>query len=474
MNKTELIRAFNGVDDEIIERCEKAATHKLIPLRRRLVMAIAAVLVVMVLMGAAAVVNYWDNVQAWVAYRWESLNGIKLSAEQADVVENLTQKVGVSQTANGVTISIDEAVVLEQEIKTILSITGLELPADAIFINNTEILINSQYAGGGTFGRGYEDSTIKIPVNISFDELNGAENIDVSITINNIENIYGDKIYAEGPWKFEFTLIATEFEKIQLPDTEIMAEYSVVAGTFEEMPQKFDESYTANGITVTAEGAKVSGARFKLLVRVDGVEIPEGDRYHIYGDNITLSVDPDQCADFRSAIQGFATKDGAFYMMIIGVPNGYKYDEPLNVTLNMSDFMKHELTGELLTDGEWSVTVALEKDTAKDTVPEERVMPITITNVELSAAGLSFEYEYEHGGYYTDKGLTDFIEPMTYDVYAVLEDGTEIKMDGGHGSGSMYGLDPVAHQSVYCAWPAPIDLDEVVEIHIGDTIIPVK
>ena len=187
-----------------------------------------------------------------------------------------------------------------------------------------------------------------------------------------------------------------------------------------------------------------------------------------------MAVDYNQCADFRSSVQGFATKDGAFYMMLIGIPNGYKYDEPLNVTLNMSDFMKHELSGELLADGEWNVTVALEMDTAEDTESEERVMPITITNVELSAAGLSFDYEYEHGGYYTDKGLTNFREPMIYDVYAVLEDGTEIKIDGGHGRGNMYGLDPVAYESVYCAWSAPINLDEVVEIHIGDIVIPVK
>ena len=60
-------------------------------------------------------------------------------------------------------------------------------------------------------------------------------------------------------------------------------------------------------------------------------------------------------------------------------------------------------------------------------------------------------------------------------AYAVLEDGSEVKENRGNISGTPTDVtDPIRREICTLTWPAPINLDEVVEIHIGDTVIPVK
>lgn len=60
-------------------------------------------------------------------------------------------------------------------------------------------------------------------------------------------------------------------------------------------------------------------------------------------------------------------------------------------------------------------------------------------------------------------------------VYAVMEDGTKVYAEFQSGSGAPREVtEPVARMTCYISWPAPINVDEVVEVYIGDTVVPVK
>ena len=171
----------------------------------------------------------------------------------------------------------------------------------------------------------------------------------------------------------------------------------------------------------------------------------------------------------------------------MGYTKGYDYSEPLNLTLSMSDFMAHEGTGELIAKGEWSISFALMPDRIYEEQPTSGEMPVTITDIELSDTGLKFEFEYEHGGVWDEKservvGMKDiFIGHYGDDkVYVVLRDGdtgeeTEIYSSSGSQDGRVREEpDPIQHFTCYFSWPAPINVNEVVEVHIGDAVIPVK
>ena len=185
MNKTELIRAFNGVDDEIIERCEKAAAHKVIPLRRRIVMAAAAVLVIVVLTGAAAVVSHWDNIQTWFAYEFEMRNNQELSEGHKDLIEHLSQEIGISKTSNDVTITVDSAVVAEDSFKIMLVAEGIKNTADyGLNVDGMVLTINGENKNISASGNFVGENTFVIILTGDIRDLEvNVEDVDVSLSM---------------------------------------------------------------------------------------------------------------------------------------------------------------------------------------------------------------------------------------------------------------------------------------------------
>ena len=103
---------------------------------------------------------------------------------------------------------------------------------------------------------------------------------------------------------------------------------------------------------------------------------------------------------------------------------------------------------------------------------EETEIPVEITNVELTSVGFSCEYEYKYEEdemYGVDVTLMSYYDREYF--VAVMEDGSRI----GCGEGQHVSWrDGTAYVESNAHWIVPINLDDVVEIHIGDTVIPVK
>lgn len=230
MNKTELIRAFNGVDDEIIERCEKAAAHKVIPLRRRIVMAAAAVLVIVVLTGAAAVVSHWDNIQTWFAYEFEMRNNQELSEGHKDLIEHLSQEIGISKTSNDVTITVDSAVVAEDSFKIMLVAEGIKNTADyGLNVDGVVLTINGENKNISVSGNFVGENTFVIILTGDIRDLEvNVEDVDVSLSMKGFLKYYLDYYRTntetlEGEWYFEFSMKCVDSKTKVIKNVEAIA-----------------------------------------------------------------------------------------------------------------------------------------------------------------------------------------------------------------------------------------------------------
>ena len=267
MKSTDIYKALSEVDEDILDRSEKAAERKVIPFRRRIVMAVAAVIAVVVLMGAAAVVTHWESAKDWVAWRWQQMTDSSLSKEQITAVENYYFDVGVSQTVNGVTITVDSAVIYDREIEVLLKVDGVEEKEGEDFkFGSMFTEVNSVPEGNTTFGNGSDIGGCAIPISIGFDDMGDTNAVDVSVQIIDIIDMgFRRRTVVEGEWNLEFTLEKSAFTKIKLPDTDISVEYIAMNEPFKELPQKIDESCTENGITVTADSAKFKEVSLNFL-----------------------------------------------------------------------------------------------------------------------------------------------------------------------------------------------------------------
>ncbi len=343
MDKMDICMAIDGVDDELLERSEKA-NGRSVSLKHRIIAAVCAACLALALMGAAAI-NHWDDIQKWIAYRWEDSTGTELSGYQLEAVERLSQEIGVSQTVNGVTVTVDSAALFGNELQGILCVEGLEFESGNVAVGEVRFLMNGTYCSGTAMSFIDDNGLLVIPFDTIGDIYSGETSVAIKMELQNFTYISTEEVLHSGPWKLEFEVKNESVEIVELPDAGVTAKY----------------------------------LRFV------------------------------------------------------------------------------------------------------DDQPEYGEMPITIRDVELSNYGLKFNYEYEHGGVWdeekkysvSEKGII-FMDHERF-VYTVMKDGTEVYADFCHESGTPREVtDPIQHMTCYISWPAPINVNEVVEVHIGDAVIPVK
>ncbi len=102
------------------------------PARRRLPKkALLAAAVLVVLAGTAmAAVGMPGTLREWFAREWQETTGTAMDMEQMAVIDELTRPVGVSDTQNGTTVTVDSVTVGDGTIWMLLKISG-EYPEDA-------------------------------------------------------------------------------------------------------------------------------------------------------------------------------------------------------------------------------------------------------------------------------------------------------------------------------------------------------
>ncbi|MCC8196885.1 MAG: hypothetical protein LIO49_08875 [Ruminococcus sp.] len=214
---------------------------------RRLPVVLVSVFAVVMLMGAGFVAAS-DSIDGWFKTRWEEVTGEEMSDEHYETIASLSQYIGLSETSDGVTVSIDSATVGDDVVYVLIT---AECDSGRFTITGTstfgiwEVNVNSNRKGGGMGriavdenGKAYYLDTIKL-TNIDSDEP-----LEVSIHLGNLNaliysNEDGSPIWytGDGEWSFEFTLERTETSSIDLTDklpwtgvTELtVTEFGVVA-----------------------------------------------------------------------------------------------------------------------------------------------------------------------------------------------------------------------------------------------------
>lgn len=90
----------------------------------------AALAVLLAGTALAAVIGVPETLQEWFGQKWTEAGGGEMPREQSDVIERLVQPVGVSDTDNGVTVTLDSVTPGENCIWMLMTVEGADPKED--------------------------------------------------------------------------------------------------------------------------------------------------------------------------------------------------------------------------------------------------------------------------------------------------------------------------------------------------------
>ena len=238
MNRTDLYRSFLELDDDVLERSEATPCSGVVLSghRRLAVVLIAAVLAVAVMGAGVAAVVYGDNIQNWFAHNWKTTTGQKQSEEQTVLIDRLSSEVGLSETVNGITVTVDSATVGDDSFYLLLRVTGMEFSEKNVY-NFANFHVKATPAPPG-LEHGVSSSLAPCGIDgdraalflITYDRAPEEDYdydtypLEVELTlVDFVENQFSNKrkLLAEGEWNFAFALEWNRVEVKRLPDGEI-------------------------------------------------------------------------------------------------------------------------------------------------------------------------------------------------------------------------------------------------------------
>lgn len=267
MKEKHILSVFGQVNEEYIEQAastigkSKVVSHP--RFGRKLSAAMVAAVMCVFLMGAGVVaIIYGDSIQNWFAHQWELITGQTMDEEQTALIDHLSQNVGISQTVDGVTATVDSATVGDDCFYLLLRVEGLELSKRHSygFEDYTMEIAPDPLegtAGIGSYGFQYHgldgDGTALFLIKHDYVSRNGVTEdnrpLDIILTLTNFvqnKNAETDKLLTEGEWNLKFTLDRSQFPAtMELPDTEVQ---------LQNLKTKEDVTVTFSNIELTCTG----------------------------------------------------------------------------------------------------------------------------------------------------------------------------------------------------------------------------
>ena len=230
--------------DRLQEEVRKMSEMERRPSRKRFPkgMLIAAAVLVVLAGTAVAVVGMPGNLRGWFAQEWEETTGAPMEEEQMALIDQLTQPVGVSDTQNGVTVTVDSVTVGDSTLWLLLKVSGEYAEnADLRYdFDGKDLAIDFHPDEAGTIG-GYgvgvrdwgvtEDGMLALLMVFNIHLAGETSLLDsprqVTLVLNDLvsNNIRwkGDKFktVAEGAWTLTFPLEPGEMEKRTLEEIQV-------------------------------------------------------------------------------------------------------------------------------------------------------------------------------------------------------------------------------------------------------------
>ena len=243
MDSKALYASFNEVDDDILERSERASFFSVIPKRRRFLVVLIAAILALFLMGAGFMASkYGDSIQSWFTYYWKEITGQDISNPHAYVIDRLSQKIDLSETVEGVTVTVDSVTVGEGSIVILLRVEGLAFskkheygfdeaqiklaPETAEDILGLFYTSSYNFLGLDTDGAALFLIYCDYPVKDEPQMEKPPYKVTLSMT-NFSQNPKTDNrmLLTKGEWHFTFSIDRNKIDIRRLPDTQVMGLY---------------------------------------------------------------------------------------------------------------------------------------------------------------------------------------------------------------------------------------------------------
>ncbi len=244
---------------------EEAATYRAAPRRNRhilriaLAVAAAALILAFGTVGVASTI-YGMNMTDFLGMLWRRGTGGDMSPGQAAAVESLTQDVGISETAGGVTVTVTSARASGYDLWLVLRVEGVEFESDERYFfadSQIDLVPEPVLEGPGIAGTNVtyqgvdgDDAGLFLLEYTTSAAPETNQELGVALILDNLmRGEYPDEqLMASGPWEFDFELKFTnEDVSITLPDTTVPA-YSPDSGEYGEVTL-YDIELTSTHIT---------------------------------------------------------------------------------------------------------------------------------------------------------------------------------------------------------------------------------
>ena len=240
MNRKDLYNGINEVDDDILERSERATVSNVVSVRRRWPVALIAAILCLFLMGAGVVaVIYGGSIQSWFSHYFGIMTGQEMSEGKSAVLDHLSQEIGQSKVVGKTNVTVDSATVGDDIFYILLRIEGLQFSKRENY-EFEEILMELSpdpmegIGGVGSYGPRFMgvdgDGAMILLLEHSYATSQGFEldttPLEVHLVLENLVRGHRSekqKMVAEGIWEFDFTIDRSQPpESISLPDAEVL------------------------------------------------------------------------------------------------------------------------------------------------------------------------------------------------------------------------------------------------------------
>lgn len=193
------------------------------PKRRRVPASalIAAVLALALTGTALAAAGVPGSLKGWFIRQWAEISDGEMSEEQLALIDRLTQQVGVSDTCNGMTVTLDSIICGDSTLWLLLKVNGgLDMTqgdsASSYYFGDSEVLfawnpdseltpggITLGYAFCGTAEDGVQTMLMQYTIALTGTDslLNGYE---AELRLGDL--MYSDSVAWEGEWVLPFTI----------------------------------------------------------------------------------------------------------------------------------------------------------------------------------------------------------------------------------------------------------------------------
>ncbi|MCD8006324.1 MAG: DUF4179 domain-containing protein [Oscillospiraceae bacterium] len=261
----------------------------------RLPVVLAVVVAAVLLMGAGFVVAH-NSITDYFVNHWEDMTGTDITDEHLAVIESFSQEIGLSQTSDGVTVTVDSAAVGGDTIYILFAVEcdSVEFATTRspsfdewswVITNSTAKRLGSGLGWGGTD----ENNVTYFVLEGNIDITDESSPIAVSVHLAGLHTNKGSTsekypdVYLGGSWDFEFTLEQNTLNSLSL--LEDGERETVTVTMYDTKSTEATHSLVLKDVTVDVTSAVAT--EFGITITFDDTtaSVPFGtysDRFEVY------------------------------------------------------------------------------------------------------------------------------------------------------------------------------------------------